>query len=212
MTQKEIKELTELVKPVSQWLNDHGTPHSIVVVELDRFDLYEGICGGGLEYSYPESNEKMAHQMCETGQTIEEQKTAEWSEQDEKMRWDLINAFTDKNNSKVDEFMQLRATKADVINWLKSLRPSWKPSEQEKGALRTAIHILTEERNFLKAASHLQAILDTFEGKESRKNWKPTEEQMDRLVSIVAALRKDNCDDMADFLAEIYHGLEKLQP
>lgn len=93
-----------------------------------------------------------------------EQKPVEWSEEDEKMRWNLINAFTDKNNSKVDEFMGLRASKAEILDFLKSLRPSWKPSE----------------------------------------------EQMDRLVSIVAALRKDSCDDMADFLAEIYHGLEKL--
>ena len=46
--------------------------------------------------------------------------------------------------------------------------------------------------------------------KSLRPSWKPSEEQMDRLVSIVAALRKDDCDDMADFLAEIYHGLEKL--
>ena len=41
----------------------------------------------------------------------------------------------------------------------------WKPSEQEKGAIRTAIHVLTEERNFPKAAAQLQNILDAFEGK-----------------------------------------------
>lgn len=40
--------------------------------------------------------------------------------------------------------------------------------------------------------------------------WKPSEEQMDRLSSIIAALRKDYCDDMADFLASIYHNLKKL--
>lgn len=57
-------------------------------------------------------------------------------------------------------------------------KPSWKPSEQEKGALRTAIHILTEERNFPKTAAQLQNILVAFEGKESRKDWKPSEEQM----------------------------------
>ena len=45
---------------------------------------------------------------------------------------------------------------------------------------------------------------------QEQPHWKPSDEQMDRLVSIVAALRKDSCDDMADFLAEIYHGLEKL--
>lgn len=68
-----------------------------------------------------------------------------------------------------------------------SSRPHWKPSEQEKGALRTAIHILTEERSFPKAAGHLQAILDAFEGKESRKDWKPSEEQMEALDEYIWA-------------------------
>ena len=58
---------------------------------------------------------------------------------------------------------------------------AWKPSEQEKGALRTAIHILTDERSFPKAAAHLQDILNAFEGKESRKDWKPSEVQMTAL-------------------------------
>ena len=44
----------------------------------------------------------------------------------------------------------------------------------------------------------------------SHPHWKPSEEQMDRLFSIIAALRKDYCDDMADFLASIYHDLKKL--
>ncbi len=43
-----------------------------------------------------------------------------------------------------------------------------------------------------------------------RPSWKPSEEQMNRLFSIVAALRKDYCDDMADFLASIYHDIKKL--
>ena len=66
---------------------------------------------------------------------------------------------------------------------LKSLRPQphWKPSNLELGALRTAISVLTEERNFQKAGKHLQDILDHFEGKETRHDWKPSEEQMEAL-------------------------------
>ena len=45
----------------------------------------------------------------------------------------------------------------------------WKPSEQEKIALRTAICILTEE-NCPKTVANLQAILDVFDDKESRKD------------------------------------------
>lgn len=46
--------------------------------------------------------------------------------------------------------------------------------------------------------------------KSLRPSWKPSKEQIDRLFSIVVALRKDHCDDMADVIAEIYHELEKL--
>jgi hypothetical protein len=46
--------------------------------------------------------------------------------------------------------------------------------------------------------------------KSLKPSWKPSEEQMDRLFSIIAALRKDYCDDMADFLASIYEQLKKL--
>ena len=62
-----------------------------------------------------------------------------WSEEDEKMRWNLISAFTDKNNSKVDEFMGLRASKAEILDFLKSLRPSWKPSEEQMEALNAIV-------------------------------------------------------------------------
>ena len=135
----------------------------------------------------------------------------EWSDEDEHRRDGIIQwlrEYQEKFNPKYDS-LSIESIES-LIDWLKSIRPSWKPSEQEKGALRTAIHVLTEERNFPKAAAQLQNILDAFEGKESRKDWKPSEEQMGRLFSIVAALRKDYCDDMADFLASIYHNLKKL--
>lgn len=54
----------------------------------------------------------------------------------------------------------------------------WKPSEQEKSALRTAIYVLTEEK-CLYSVRQLKNILNAFEGKESRKDWKPSEEQME---------------------------------
>ena len=57
-------------------------------------------------------------------------------------------------------------------------------------------------------SSMLFSIVDKL--KSLRSFWKPSEEQMDRLFSIVAALRKDYCDDMADFLANLYADLKKL--
>lgn len=145
--------------------------------------------------------------------SLRPQPKVEWSEEDEEM---LNSCICSIEESKENRYAY-KETDGDTsydheIAWLKSLRPQWKPSEQEKGALQTAIHILTDGGSiaFTKAAEQLQNILDAFEGKESRKDWKPSEEQMDRLFSIVAALRKDYCDDMADFLASLYKQLKKL--
>ena len=109
---------------------------------------------------------------------------AEWSEEDE----DRIR--------QIERIAQqagcTQKLQEEIHDWLKSRRPqyhgdvtmteaykmgletgkasSWKPSELEKGALRTAIHILTDERSFPKAAAQLQNILNAFEGTESRKD------------------------------------------
>lgn len=122
----------------------------------------------------------------------------EWSDEDRKTLNTIIS-----DGSRGVEF------DAKQVNFLKSLCPQyrWKPSEQEKGALRTAIYILTNERNFPKAAAHLQNILDTFEGEKPRKEWKPSEEQMRAL--------KEACDehwepDGIEPLYTLYQDLKKL--
>ena len=109
------------------------------------------------------------------------QKPAEWSEEDEKMREHLISDLREFRYCETDE--ELIEDYEDEIQWLQSLRPQphWKPSSLELQALKTAIHILTEERNFPKAAQHLKDILDHFNGEETRQDWKPTEEQMQEL-------------------------------
>lgn len=108
-----------------------------------------------------------------------EQKPAEWSDVDE----DMFNAICYCASTKLP-------FQPEHLTWLNNRvkrlhpQPHWKPSEQEKCALRTAIHVLTEERNFPKAAEHLQAILDAFD-KETRKEWKPNEEQMEALEHFI---------------------------
>lgn len=82
----------------------------------------------------------------------------------------------------------------------------WKPSEQEITALRTAIHIMTEERSFPKLGAQLQNILDIFEGK-TRIDWKPTEEQLKTLEYYMVAL---NCDEHKEILFGLYDQLKKL--
>ena len=51
----------------------------------------------------------------------QEQKPA-WSEEDESMRWNIISVIGQSNCVQAD----------DMIDWLKSLRPSWKPSDQDE--------------------------------------------------------------------------------
>lgn len=133
-------------------------------------------------------------------------KPAEWSEEDEKDMAHIIRILDDcyvygtHDLSKTD--------RENLVNKLKSLRPSWKPSEQEKGALRTAIHVLTDERNFPKAAAHLQNILNAFEGEESRKDWKPSEEQMKALSWLVEYVAPS--EEYIILIKKLYEQLKKL--
>ena len=131
-----------------------------------------------------------------------------WADEDE-LNCNRIIRFLEPHKT----FFPMKETKEEMQNWLKNRlkficpqyhgdvtmteaykmgleagkASSWKPSELEKGALRTAIHILTEERNFPKATEQLQNILDAFEGKEPRKDWRPSEEQMLWLKCVVDA-------------------------
>ena len=98
------------------------------------------------------------------GEAYAKEQMQEWSEEDEKILDSLIRLYSIEYSEYVCPWANGDITYGDVVNFLKSLRPSWKPSE----------------------------------------------EQMNRLVSIVAALRKDYCDDMADFLASLYEQLKKL--
>ena len=114
----------------------------------------------------------------------------------------LVNVH--KENPDVDYMISFKKR----IEELSFDNPSWKPSKQEKGALKTAIHVLTNERNFPKTAGHLQAILDAFEGKESRKDWKPSEEQLKALKYVAYHLMPDENYRNEMFL--LYEQLQKL--
>ena len=95
----------------------------------------------------------------------------EWSKEDEKNISAIKIALRDAKLEAPEEFESngVEMTVKDFENaelWFKSIHSSWKPSNQEKLALRTAICILTEE-NCPKTVANLQAILDAFDNKES---------------------------------------------
>ena len=133
-----------------------------------------------------------------------EQKPAEWSEQDEKMFCNLIGIMEGKTGVIPGGWKK-------YVDWMKNRykyafpMPHWKPSSQEFGALRTAVSVLTEERSFPKAAAHIQNIIDVFDGKELRKNWKPSEEQMNILAEVINNVKQG----IRPFASEIDH-LESL--
>ena len=64
---------------------------------------------------------------------LAQMKPAEWSEEDEKMRARIIM------------FLAGFMGNEDMIDWLKSLRPSWKPSDEQIFYLSKAIKTLGEE-------------------------------------------------------------------
>ena len=137
---------------------------------------------------------------------IEKLCSNEWSEEDEKHKQWILECLAD-GKRKVPEFAEQYQA---AFNWLKFLCPSWKPSEQEKAALRTAICVLTEERNFPKTAEQLQAILNAFDCKETRKEWKPSEEQMEALERTIQLANFGCGEDRRKALVSLYAELKKL--
>ena len=41
---KELKELTELSKPLIKWLNENKHPHHTIIIHPIGFELLEGVC------------------------------------------------------------------------------------------------------------------------------------------------------------------------
>lgn len=78
---------------------------------------------------------------------IGKENSAEWSEEDEDNRLAINKAIWE-----YDEFSQGDAIK--LINWLKSLHPSWKPSEEQMRALNKVVNgevLLTTQHESLES-------------------------------------------------------------
>ena len=65
-----------------------------------------------------------------------ENKPAEWSEEDEKIRGNLMSLLANMRGDRITE-----ETYQKYYPWLKSLRPTWKPSEEQMEALKETIDI-----------------------------------------------------------------------
>ena len=122
-----------------------------------------------------------------------EQKPAEWDELQSEFK-NINEAFEDGKKEVIDHPEKYCLCKS--AEW----------SEKDEYKLEQCIKIVSGwEGDYDIVKSPYSNFL-----KSLRPSWKPSEEQMDRLSSIIAALRKDYCDDMADFLANLYADLKKL--
>ena len=79
-----------------------------------------------------------------------EQKPAEWSEEDERLLTKLMS-FVDI------ECFDRECNGKDVIDWLKSLRPSWKPSEEQIQALEYVVSSIPP--NYLKEQKYVMTLI-----------------------------------------------------
>ena len=64
-----------------------------------------------------------------------EQKPSEWSEEDEKMRCNILNVLTSTLVYTIGSHRTSTYKYNNEIEWLKSLKPQWKPSEEQMEAL-----------------------------------------------------------------------------
>ena len=90
---------------------------------------------------------------------VESVKPAEWSEEDETRLTNIINML--------GEYLVHNYSKDDIeddidksITWLKSLRPSWKPSKEHIDAIETAINELQSTRPYRSEIIYLKSILE----------------------------------------------------
>ena len=50
MTKEEFNELVTLVAPIVKYINEHYDPHTCIVIDNERFDVYQAACGGGVGF------------------------------------------------------------------------------------------------------------------------------------------------------------------
>ena len=129
-----------------------------------------------------------------------EQKPAEWSEEDEKMRNLIVASFKVNHPDGFFKANELGTTDMrgvhteEIVSWLKSLRPSWKqtwkPTEKEITALENLMKGEFPNKIFPGATlSELLNKLKKLYYNESIPSWKPSEEQMKALERAVDALK-----------------------
>ena len=87
-----------------------------------------------------------------------EQKPAEWSKEDEKIRKTLLDYYEKAlDNYTCVEWLN-GITYGELCDWLKSLRPHWKPSEEQMKALQNAVVLAAGNKVLAGLYEHLKKL------------------------------------------------------
>lgn len=108
--------------------------------------------------------EKMGFHKCKIGEVVTEWKKEniddkmlskpkqEWSEEDEAMRADILDSLRRYQLSMPNYQVEFQ------MRWLKSLRPSWKPSEEQMKALQNAVALTACDKELVRLYNQLKKL------------------------------------------------------
>ena len=113
--------------------------------DLERA-IHRGFLSAGVE-NVPVTIIKETANECKRTQTIaNENANAKWSEEDERMRYFVTEAVQSRySDGELAKYLDLKIIKEKkqlkqrLFDWLRNLRPHWKPSEEQMDALKELI-------------------------------------------------------------------------
>ena len=105
----------------AEWSEESNEVILKAVELLNRYG--NSLCNGSPE----KANE--VYKVADSLKSLRTQPKQEWSEEDEKMRQHIISDLREFRDCETDE--ELISDYEDEIDWLKSLRPHWKPTQEQ---------------------------------------------------------------------------------
>ena len=146
---------------------------------------------------------------------VESVKPAEWSEDDEAHMVSLLTRL-EGMCKKGATFTKTRFAVSEDEDWLKSLRPSWKPSEwnkEDKNRHYYLCNLLRETWDKVDKGSCIDDAISWLEELPTRvslSSWKPTEEQMNAIDRCVDYLEESDNED-AEIMESLQEQLNQLK-
>ena len=139
------------------------------------------------------------------------QKPAEWNEEDEKMRNNLIELLIRLSAKTRTDSTSINYSYPREIDWLKSLpkrlhlQPKQGWSETDKQMLENIIEVIGETCPDNYTASFITKMLSWLKSLRPQPHWKPSEEQMKALFAA-----SERNDKLGAILNNLYNDLKKL--